>query len=515
MSEQQNTLTRSVVVNWSGHIVFILGGFLLPRLISDHLGQEQLGVWDFGWATVAYFNLLSAGIASSVNRYVAKFKASSQWDKMSEIVSCCAFFFSCSAAIGVALTIVIVFTLPWICPSAFLPYLSEMRILLFFLGLTVSIDLFLPSYVGVISGSQRYDLLALIEGGCYFFLISWIVFILFLGTNLSVLGGAVFFMRCTEGVLKILTARRLCPQIRLSLSLVSRQGLRTVFAFGGKTLMETMAKIGLYQGNSMLIAYLLGPASLAVYARSMALILHANKFLFHFGRVFAPAASRHKATGHIESLRGLVLSGAQNGALIAIPFALVLGILGNSLLRVWMGSSYAEFSLLPTLALGHFFSQSQVAIFYILMGTNRHGMASLASLACSMLSLVGTFFLITYFRFGLFGVGLSISLAIATPYLTIIPYLAAEIAGISLLDYFIKTLKKPLFLCLPFACVLVGARQWAGPSDYHILTYGLGLGGMVLLPIYWRWALPNDLKSKIIALVAKIFYCDQGDIYRK
>lgn len=499
----KSSLARSVVANWAGHLVFILGGFILPRLISDHLGQERLGVWDFGWSTVAYFNLLSAGIASSVNRYVAKFRASSQWDDMSEAVSCCTFFFAGSAVTGVGVTIVLVFALPWISPPAFLPYLAEMRALLLFLGLSVSIDLFLPSYVGVISGSQRYDLLALIEAGCYLVLIGWIVLILLLGANLSWLGASILCMRSVEGILKGLTARSLCPKLRLSPSLVTRQGLKTVFAFGGKTLMETVAKIGLYQGNNMLIAYLLGPSSLAVYARSMSLILHANKLLFHFGRVFAPSASHLKVDGDIRSLRGLILNGAQTGAFIALPLALVFGILGGSLLRLWMGPGYAELAVLPILAVGHFFAHFQVGTFYALMGMNQHGRASLTVLGFSIMSLVGTFLLIKYSQLGLFGVGLSTGLAVAIPYLTVIPRLVAATVDVPPLRYLRETLQTPILLCLPFAFCLVGARQWGGPNDFQILGCGLGIGGLILFPIYWRWVVPVVMKGKIKGLILR------------
>lgn len=500
---QHRSVAFSVVTNWAGHVVFILGGFILPRLINDHLGQERLGVWDFGWASVAYLNLLTAGIASAVNRYVAKFGASSQWLDMSKAISCCAFIFTGSAITGAVFTTLLIYILPWISPPTFLPYLQEMQILLFCLGLSVSIDLFLPTYVGVISGSQRFDLLALIEAGCYIFLLGCVVLILLFGGGLSLLGASVLCMRIIEGILKRMVARRLCPLLKLSLSLVTKQGLKTVFVFGGKTLMETIAKMGLYQGNNMFIAYLLGPAALAIYARSMTLILHTNKLLFHFGRVFAPSASRLKASNDIDSLHTLVLSSAQSGAFIALPLMLVLGILGDSLLRIWMGSEYADLAVLPILAAGHFFSQSQVGTFYVLMGMNQHGKAGLTTFICSMLSLVGTYILIKHFHLGLVGVSISTSLAVAVPYLTFIPVLVSRAIGISIYSYFTATIKRPLLLCLPTTFCLFAAKQWAGPNDYHILASGLGSGGLTLMFMYWRWGLPQTMKNSILKKILR------------
>jgi O-antigen/teichoic acid export membrane protein len=248
----------------------------------------------------------------------------------------------------------------------------------------------------------------------------------------------------------------------------------------------------------MLIAYLLGPASLAIYARSMALILHTNKLLFHFGRIFAPSASHLKAGNDIESLRTLVLSGVQNGTLIALPLMLVLGILGDSLLRIWMGPEFASLSVLPILAVGHLFSQSQIGTFYVLMGMNQHGKAGLATLTCSMLSLAGTYLLIKHFQLGLLGVSISTSLAVAIPYLTIIPLLAVKTLKIPLCVYLSAIIKKPILLCLPTALCLIAARQWAGPNDYQILVLGLGIGVPILIVMYWNWATPDTMKNKIM-----------------
>jgi O-antigen/teichoic acid export membrane protein len=496
--KKRTSMTRSVLANWAGHIVFILGGFILPRLINDHLGQEQLGVWDFGWSTITYLNLLSAGVASSVNQYVAKYRASSQWLQMGKAISCCACIFSGSAIMGVTITIILVYILPWISPPTFLPYLKEMQMLLLCLGLSVSIELLLPTYVGIISGCQRFDLLAFIETGCYLILLGWIVLILLFGGDLALLGVPILCMRGIEGLLKRIVALRLCPLLTLSPALISWQGLKAVFAFGGKTLLETIAKIGLYQGNNMLIAYLFGPAALAIYARSMTLILHTNKLLFHFARVFAPSASHYKATGDTRSLQALLLNSAQNGAFITLPLVLIFGIVGSSLLRIWMGPGYAELAVLPILTIGHYFSQAQAGTFYVLMGMNHHGRASLIIFVCSLSSLIISILLVKYFHLNLLGIGISVSLAATIPYVTAIPHIAAKTIEVPLHTYFLALIQKPFLLCLPTAFCLIAARQLAGPNDYHILAIGLGSGILILGVMYWKWVLPDTMKCNII-----------------
>src|SRR5262245_25685943 len=61
----------NILWSWAGQLIFVCGGFLLPRAIDESLGNIRLGIWDFAWAIVAYLNLIEAGVSSSVNRYVA------------------------------------------------------------------------------------------------------------------------------------------------------------------------------------------------------------------------------------------------------------------------------------------------------------------------------------------------------------------------------------------------------------------------------------------------------------
>ena len=48
----RDRLVSNVIWSWAGHLVFVISGFLMPRLIDSHIGQVSLGVWDFCWSIV-------------------------------------------------------------------------------------------------------------------------------------------------------------------------------------------------------------------------------------------------------------------------------------------------------------------------------------------------------------------------------------------------------------------------------------------------------------------------------
>ena len=488
---------HNVFANWAGHFVFIVSGFILPRFINDQLGQERLGVWDFGWSSICYLALLNAGIASSVNRFVARYRATSDWVSLNRTVSACACVFTCTAAAAVVITLILVAILPHILPSSFSPYYAEAQALLFFLGLTTALGLWMPVYGGVISGSQRYDLLSYIEAGCQILLLLSLVAALVLGCGLRAMAILVLACKLVEAGLKFVVAHRVVPSLRISPSGVTLAGIREVAAFGGKTFLNQTSKMILYQGNSVLIAFFLGPSSLAIFARSIALINHANKLLYHFARVFTPVASSRQASEGKAATARLVLLGVRYSMLISLPIMLVLLIMGDSLLRLWMGAEFATLPLLAILAVGHFASQAQVGAYYTLAGMDRHGALGVASMAAAILSIIATSASLILFGGGLLTVAISVGVSLSLVNLLVVPLIVVRAAKIPIGKYASQVASATL-IAVPFAACLVAARLLLMPNDYLLLAVGLPVSGIILGLCYWRWALPASLKYRIL-----------------
>ena len=83
----RDRLVSNVIFSWVGHSVLSVAGFIMPRMIDRHLGQQMLGVWDFGWSLVSYFFMIEAGISGAVSRYVAKYRTVGDVAAVNRIVS--------------------------------------------------------------------------------------------------------------------------------------------------------------------------------------------------------------------------------------------------------------------------------------------------------------------------------------------------------------------------------------------------------------------------------------------
>src|SRR5687768_777321 len=76
----------NLMSGWGGHLVFVVAGFVMPRMIDRQSGQLALGVWDLCWSVVTYFGLANLGIGASVNRYVARYRATNDVEALRRTV---------------------------------------------------------------------------------------------------------------------------------------------------------------------------------------------------------------------------------------------------------------------------------------------------------------------------------------------------------------------------------------------------------------------------------------------
>src|SRR4051812_29703641 len=51
-------MVSNVLASWGGQAIRIVAGFVMPRLIDRHLGQEALGAWDVSWSITAHLALI-------------------------------------------------------------------------------------------------------------------------------------------------------------------------------------------------------------------------------------------------------------------------------------------------------------------------------------------------------------------------------------------------------------------------------------------------------------------------
>src|SRR5262249_34035981 len=102
-SGKRNILTNAAA-NWLGYAGQILVAFFLMPILNGALGNDRYGIWSLVESILAYLVLLDFGIGASVVRFVARFEATCDYDKVNRVfsTSICIFLATGLLAMGLA-----------------------------------------------------------------------------------------------------------------------------------------------------------------------------------------------------------------------------------------------------------------------------------------------------------------------------------------------------------------------------------------------------------------------------
>jgi len=480
----QSRFGRNVAFAWGGYLVNVVAGFIMPRLISDRLGQTTLGIWDFAWSFVSSFGLVQLGLSGSVQRYVAKYRAQGDSKSLSKSVSTIGLSLKVSGALAALLTVVVA---GWIVPlyrHQLGADVNTARWTVLFLGLEIAISIMLTVYGGILVGCHRWDAHNTISAICYAVMAAGMITVLLTGGGLPALA-LVHCVSMTAGeVARWWLARRVCPEFVMDFRLADWPTWKEQAKFSAKSLIPRVADLISNQSLALLMTGFLGLKMLAIYNRTRNLMRQGQTISAKFGSILIPTASSLHAQADKSQLRATFLKSTFFISSVAMPGVAALAVFGDEVIRLWMGGLYVYRGLVPVLAIGCFPSMVQEPVWSILSGMNQHGRLALCKLAAAICSAV-------FLGIGLWLLHwhlLEAALAFAVPQFLVdsmvAPLIACRCMKTPAALYYGNTYLKPLMGTVPFVCCLEVARRTYQTMPV-IYVLAVVLAAEILAVIYW------------------------------
>ena len=209
------------------------------------------------------------------------------------------------------------------------PSLATAQYVVVLLGLSVAVEMLVHSARGVITGHHRWD----IHNGLY--AASSFLSLLLMATALLMGGGLVSVsiaylasITLTE-VARVALALWVAPEIRVWPKYVSWEQAKHLFAFGIKSLLLSFPQVILVQSVNLVTVAMLGPASLAVFARPFALIRQLYTLVFKFTMMLTPTVGSLQAMKNQDDVHAFFKSTLRFNFAVAIPAIAVFALLGD------------------------------------------------------------------------------------------------------------------------------------------------------------------------------------------
>lgn len=451
-------LLRNVVINYLGYAVFVIFGFILPRAIDNSVGQTGLGVWDLCWTFVNYLNISMMGIGSSVNRFVARYRAADDTLALSKVIS---------TVVGILWPISIIVLIASFLLAIYVPVLFAERLgdysqaagwVVGLLGGSLAVRIMFDAWRGVLSGCHRWDYYNSLNAGGHAVTALIMLLAMYNGGGLVSIAWVYLLVTIATEILRYFIARKVCPEISLRLSLINMADAKKVTRFGVKSILLGLPYLLIVQSVNLFVVASLGPAALAVIARPLALVRHVSTFASKFAYVLTPTAGSLQSQNRQEELREFALQSARSGWLISIPPLVYLLTLGDLVMELWMGPEYADWGTSAILATGFFLSISQSPLTRVMVGLDEHGkIAKTGIIVSSIVFGVGLVWVSStqwtlWAAAGLMAapIGLGVGLAVL--------FHGVRYLSIGVSTYFSVVLKRPLILLSGLVTALLLVR---------------------------------------------------------
>lgn len=496
LTGRQNII-RNILASWVGYSVYFVAGFVMPRLIDRNLGQDDLGLWDFGWSIVGYFGLSQLGITQSIDRYVAKYRAAGDSVALNRSISSVLLFQCFSTAVVLLITASLFAWMPGLFGEKLGENVTSARWIVVFLGAGVAVTQMLNIFDGITTGCHRWDIHNGLNSGFYALSVAMMIGSVLTGGGVISLAVINFIGISMEKVTRMIIAFKICPELKISLKQAKIGVIREQLFFGGKSLIPSLADVFFRQTVNVMIVGGLGVGALAVFSRPLALIKHSGNIVNKFANVLMPIASSLTSIGKHDELKSFFLKAVSSGALISVPGIVFLSIFGGPLLNLWMGKNYADATLMAVLAVGSLAGMLQVPIYSMLIGLNKHGTAGVAKVIGSFISMGLVVVNFKILELELVGCAIAIGLPSLIVDGIFMPLYATKNLSMPMRVFYKEAVFKPLYFNLPLIVFLALVRWVFLDQIYVGLFVGLTGGVLIGASVYWFWVIPANLKEKI------------------
>jgi O-antigen/teichoic acid export membrane protein len=476
---------KNISATWLGLLVHAAVGFFLSPFILHKLGDEAFSLWVLVFSLSGYYGLFDLGIRSSIVRYVAKFAATQDEDKLRRFLSTGVAFYSVVSLVVLLLTGIGFFHLQSLfkIPAGFL---ASARVLFALAGTGAALSFPLGVFAAVLEGLQKFSWLHLSQVGVTLLRGLLITIALTEGGGLVAIGAITVGMSLLGYLIIMWIAFRAFP-LQLNARYVDSHSFWQMLSYSAFAFVILLADKLRFQSDPILIGALLSSSAITYFSIGSKLVEYSTAAVRSMAVTITPLSSHLHATGDVVRLRKTLVSGNRACALIIFPLCAILVILGRSIVEVWVGAKYLpSYLVLVILAVSKSIYLAQATSTKILLGIGKHRTLAGVFLVEGAINVILSILLLAHF--GIVGVALGTAIPLTCTSLFFLPRHICRELGIPLSTFLSQAYVLPLSLSVPLAGTLWFMRQEFPARHYQSLVLQVACGGF-LYCVGLGWAL--------------------------
>jgi O-antigen/teichoic acid export membrane protein len=500
--EKKQILTN-VGSSWSALATNVMVGIFLSPFILHHLGDAAFGIWVLIFSVTGYYGLFDLGIRSSIIRYVSKYTATGDADKLARFVNTSLFTYAGIGTVSMVVTTVL---------SSYVERLfhipsgmhTEARWLLLMVGASVSLGFPLGVFGGMLEGLQRFYILNWTSIASTLTRAALIVYFLHRGYGLLTVALITISLPICSSILRGIIVFYLCP-VPLGLKYVDRQAFRDMATYGGTTFLVIVAGRLRFRTDELVLGGMMSTVAITYFSIGARIVDYASEFVSSMAQIFVPMSSQSDATGNTDRLRKIYIVGNRTCAFLILPMAAILIVLGKHVIRIWVGARYVPHSypVLLVLIIPFALMLMQGASPRVLFGMGKHQTLAKITLIEGIANLILSIALVPYW--GVVGDALGTAIPLSCTFLFFMPFHLRKQIGVPVRSFLRQAYALPFALTAPLAVALVVVNRYFTPRNLlQLVIEVLALVSVYAGGVFWAFKSRRALQVDEMAWPAKI-----------
>ena len=499
MSSRTNKYIKGLTSTGFQKILTKLIGFVVTPIVLSYLGKNDYGVWIIIGSFIGYMGLMDFGITGSVTQLIAKNNNEEDKVKINSIVNNSFFL---QIIIGVIIILI------GVACSFFFPEWFNIEsdskdiIWLVFLLAAVGYGISLPprTLQGLIQGRQYISLAIWLE---FFLFISTTLLnllMLELGFGLLALPIGTIAIRLVSYFLFFKIAKKTFPDLELSISYFNWKEAKGIFKVSSVWFIGGMSAVIIYSSDTMIIGSIIGTGIVTTYVLTYRLSEVFRHFIYTIGGTAMPGLGQLSGQGEVEKVKNIFFKMFPFVINTTLSAMLFLIFFNKEFVRIWVGSEFYGGDDLNTVFAFTLFTTVIFYNFSIILssGLNLKAIAISRSIEAALNIIIS---LILVHKLGLLGVALGTVIASILTSFWVVPFFATKHLKISFYELFSQfkyNIGLPLLIYISFYFL---TEEFLLGQLHIMWLFFIWL--IISLAIVWIFALPKDLKGKVVARVIK------------
>jgi O-antigen/teichoic acid export membrane protein len=483
---EKTQILKNVGSSWSALATNVAVGIFLSPFILHRLGDAAYGIWVLIFSITGYYGLFDLGIRSSIIRYVSKYTATGDGEKLTRFVSTALLSYTGIGLVSMALTASLsssvehLFRIP--------PELhSQARLLLLIVGASVSLGFPLGVFGGMLEGLQRFYILNWTSIGSTLLRAALIVYFLNRGSGLVTVALITVALPVLSSILRGIIALRLCP-VSVGVRHIDKESFRNMATYGGTTFLVIVAGRLRFRTDELVLGRMMSAVAIAYFSIGARIVDYAQEFVSSLAQIFVPMSSQSEAKGDLDRLRKVYIAGNRVCALLILPVTIVLILLGKHVIRIWVGARYIPHSypVLVVLIIPFTLMLMQSASGRVLYGIGKHQSLAKVTLLEGIANLILSIALVPVW--GVVGDALGTAIPLCCTFLVFMPRHLKKQLGVPVSSFVRQAYSLPLLLNLPLLGVVWLANRFFTPRNLIQLVMEIGAAFLIYgIGVLWAY----------------------------